>query len=55
MRRFALLASILPALWLLLSCGGPPGPVAEAPSFEEARRIAAEHDALIVIDFWRDG
>jgi hypothetical protein len=40
---------------LLLSCGGPSGPVVEAPSFAEAQRLATERDGLIVVDFWRDG
>jgi len=55
MHRFVRLTAALPALILLLSCGGPSGPMVEAPALEEALRLATENDDLIVIDFWRDG
>ena len=55
MHRLVRLTAALPALFLLLSCGGPSGPALEAPTFEEASRLAAENDVPILIDFWRDG
>jgi hypothetical protein len=55
MHRRTLWIAALPVALLALSCGGPGGPALDADTFAEARRLAAEHDLPILIDFWRDG
>jgi hypothetical protein len=54
MRRFGV-GLVLPVLILAASCGAPERVVRQAASLEEAQKVAADTDGLIVVEFWRDG
>jgi hypothetical protein len=54
MRRIGwiVLAAVLPGA---LSCGGGGLRITEAESLEQAKALAAQRGALIVLDFYTDG
>jgi hypothetical protein len=39
----------------IIACSPQTAAVKHATSFEEARQLAAADDALVLVDFWRDG
>ncbi|MFC1572125.1 hypothetical protein ACFL6M_00855 [Candidatus Eisenbacteria bacterium] len=53
MKRSGLLLGFLAGVTLLMSCTSEqPGPL-EAHSLEGAKNLAAEHGAVILVDFWK--
>jgi len=55
MRRISKLAALLLTVAAITACSTHEPAVLEAESLEQAQSLAAAHDALIVIDFWRQG